>query len=40
MFEHSYHLDFGAGAAAYVDAYMRNVRWEHAASLYERCTQT
>jgi Fe-Mn family superoxide dismutase len=28
MYEHSYHLDFGAKAAAYVDAFMRNLRWE------------
>lgn len=25
MYEHSYHLDFGARAAAYVDAFMKNV---------------
>jgi len=28
MYEHSYHMDFGAKAAAYVDAFMRNVRFE------------
>ncbi|HEX7927449.1 MAG TPA: Fe-Mn family superoxide dismutase [bacterium] len=39
MYEHSYHLDYGAAAANYVDAFMRNIRWEHAASLYARCTQ-
>jgi len=27
MYEHAYHLDFGAKAAAYVDAFMRNIRW-------------
>ena len=27
MYEHSYHLDFGANATAYVDAFMRNVNW-------------
>jgi Fe-Mn family superoxide dismutase len=27
MYEHSYHMDFGAKAAAYVDAFMKNVRW-------------
>ena len=27
MYEHAYHLDFGANAAAYVDAFMRNVDW-------------
>ena len=30
MYEHSYHMDFGAKAAAYVDAFMANVRWESA----------
>jgi Fe-Mn family superoxide dismutase len=28
MYEHAYHLDFGARAAAYVDAFMKNVRWD------------
>jgi Fe-Mn family superoxide dismutase len=28
MYEHAYHLDYGAGAARYVDAFMRNVDWE------------
>jgi len=27
MDEHAYHLDFGANATAYVDAFMRNVNW-------------
>jgi len=27
MYEHAYHMDFGAKAAAYVDAFMRNVNW-------------
>jgi Fe-Mn family superoxide dismutase len=27
MYEHAYHIDFGANAAAYVDAFMRNVDW-------------
>jgi Fe-Mn family superoxide dismutase len=27
MYEHSYHIDFGARAAEYVDAFMRNVAW-------------
>ncbi len=27
MYEHAYHLDFGANATAYVDAFMRNVNW-------------
>ena len=28
MYEHAYHLDFGAKAAAYVDAVMQNIRWD------------
>jgi superoxide dismutase, Fe-Mn family len=27
MYEHAYHLDFGANATAYVDAFMRNINW-------------
>ena len=27
MYEHAYHLDFGANATAYIDAFMRNVSW-------------
>ncbi len=36
MYEHAYHMDYGAKAAAYVDAYMETIRWENAAALYER----
>ena len=28
MYEHAYHIDFGAKAAAYVDAFMKNIRWD------------
>lgn len=28
MYEHSYHLDYGAAAARYVDAFLQNVNWE------------
>ena len=35
MFEHSYHIDYGAKAAAYVDAYMQNINWAHAEQRYE-----
>ena len=27
MYEHAYHMDFGANATAYVDAFMRNIDW-------------
>lgn len=36
MYEHSYHLDFGAAAGKYVDVYMENIRWER---VYERYQQ-
>lgn len=28
MYEHSFHMDYGAAAAKYVDAFMHNVDWE------------
>jgi Fe-Mn family superoxide dismutase len=28
MYEHSYHMDFGAAAARYVDTFMENVLWD------------
>jgi Fe-Mn family superoxide dismutase len=28
MYEHSFHLDFGAAAAKYVDAFMSNLNWQ------------
>src|SRR6266496_730907 len=31
MYEHSYHIDYGAKAAAYVDAFMQNINWDGAA---------
>lgn len=39
MYEHSYHLDFGAKAAAYVDAFMKNVHWERVAVRHARAVQ-
>jgi Fe-Mn family superoxide dismutase len=33
MYEHSYQLDYGASADGYVDAFMDNVDWAHAARL-------
>ncbi len=31
MYEHSYHMDYGAKAAAYVDVFMQNIHWAHVA---------
>jgi Fe-Mn family superoxide dismutase len=39
MYEHAYHLDFGAKAGAYVDAFMTNIHWERVARRYARATQ-
>ncbi len=36
MYEHAYHMDYGAKAASYVDAFMEAIRWDNALSLYER----
>ncbi|MBC8750450.1 MULTISPECIES: superoxide dismutase [Paraburkholderia] len=35
MYEHSYHMDFGAKAAAYVDAFMQNIDWTRAVTRFE-----
>jgi Fe-Mn family superoxide dismutase len=35
MYEHSYHMDYGAKAGAYVDAFMQNINWADVARLYE-----
>jgi len=37
MYEHSYHIDYGAKAAAYVDAFMENIHWQRVAQTYEKC---
>jgi Fe-Mn family superoxide dismutase len=29
MYEHSYHMDFGAKAAGYVDCFMGVIRWKN-----------
>ena len=36
MYEHAYHMDYGARAAAYVDSFMQGIRWSNAQSLFER----
>ncbi len=35
MYEHSYHMDYGAKAAAYVDAFMQVINWSNVGALYE-----
>jgi Fe-Mn family superoxide dismutase len=34
MYEHAYHMDYGAAAARYVDVYMEAIRWDNATKLY------
>ena len=38
MYEHSYHMDFGAKAAGYVDTFMGAVRWSNADRLFGEVT--
>ena len=35
MYEHAYHLEFGANAAAYIAAFMRNIDWSAVQGRYE-----
>ena len=39
MYEHAYHMDYGAKAAAYVDVFMEAVHWENAAKQYDRVSR-
>jgi Fe-Mn family superoxide dismutase len=34
MYEHAYHIDYGAQAAAYVDAFMQNIHWDRVVRRY------
>ena len=34
MYEHAYHIDFGANAKAYVDTFMRNIDWKSVEARY------
>ncbi|HCF1813086.1 superoxide dismutase [Pseudomonas stutzeri] len=40
MYEHAYHIDYGAKAAAYVDAFMKNILWDEVANRYIQCART
>ena len=40
MYEHSYHIDYGAGAAAYVDAFMAAINWPNVACAYAEIAQS
>jgi Fe-Mn family superoxide dismutase len=39
MYEHSYHIDFGAKAAIYVDTFMEAIRWDNPNRLFAELTQ-
>ena len=36
MYEHAYHMDYGAAAAKYVDTYMEAISWDNATKLYDQ----
>ncbi|HYZ42753.1 MAG TPA: Fe-Mn family superoxide dismutase [Stellaceae bacterium] len=36
MYEHAYHMDYGAKAGDYVEAYMKAIRWANADQLYQQ----
>ena len=38
MYEHAYHMDYGAKAGAYVDAYMKAVSWGNANGAFRRAS--
>ncbi len=40
MYEHAYHMDFGANATAYVDTFMRNVDWKAVLARFEDATKS
>jgi len=38
MYEHAYHMDYGAKAGAYVDAFMKAVSWKNANDVFRRAS--
>jgi superoxide dismutase, Fe-Mn family len=39
MYEHAYHIDFGANVAAYVDTFLRNIDWKGVAARYQSASK-
>jgi len=39
MYEHSYHIDFGAKAGNYVDTFMEAIRWQNVERLLAECLE-
>jgi Fe-Mn family superoxide dismutase len=40
MYEHAYHMDFGANAAAYIATFMRNIDWRATEKRYDSAART
>jgi Fe-Mn family superoxide dismutase len=40
MYEHAYHIDFGANARAYIDTFQRNIDWASTQTRYEDAQKT
>lgn len=40
MYEHAYHMDFGAAAGAYVDTFMQNIRWSRVYQQYQQAVES
>ena len=40
MYEHAYHLDHGAAAGAYVDAFMANIAWDKVYARYQQAVHS
>ncbi|HEY0646959.1 Fe-Mn family superoxide dismutase [Phenylobacterium sp.] len=38
MYEHAYHMDYGAKAAVYVDAFMKAFTWKHANEVFRKAS--
>ncbi len=39
MYEHAYHIDFGANATAYIAAFMRNIDWKLVEQRYQNAAK-
>jgi superoxide dismutase, Fe-Mn family len=39
MYEHAFHMDYGAAAAKYIEAFMQNVKWEEVNRRYTAATR-
>lgn len=40
MYEHAYHMDFGAAAGAWVEAFMKNIDWNGVHGRYQHAVRT